>query len=166
MRKVSSQEESFHEKLARHLRAVGGATTLTLAAVLAFASVVAGLATTLTLTAVLAFTRVLILGGQPGKSGLTKILAVRRHRVGRRVRSGSMESYRGKPEHSAHRCTQHDRFHRLLHCESSWYCRLASFHAGCATLESYNSHLVTGKANLFGRGPVCVGWEGPSTIRR
>jgi hypothetical protein len=94
-RRVSSQEESFLEALAGHLGTVGGATTLALAAVLVFASVVAGLATTLPFTAVLAFTSVLILGGQPGEGGLAKILAICRYSVGRRVRSRCVESYRG-----------------------------------------------------------------------
>lgn len=46
-----------------------------------------------------------------------------------------MESYCGKSEHSAHRCAQHDRFHRILHCESSWVVQSREFPRGLCNVR-------------------------------
>jgi hypothetical protein len=83
--------------LVRHLGAVSGAAALTLAGVLAFAAVVAGLATALTLAGVLAFTGVLFFYLLAG--GLVRAVVLGGHsRLDARQQIGRLDACAGACE--------------------------------------------------------------------
>ena len=83
-------------KLLRHLGAVGGATALALARVLALAAVVAGLTTALTLAGVLALTSMLFFYFLVGL--LVRVVLGGHSRLDARQQIGRLDAYAGAGE--------------------------------------------------------------------